>query len=125
MKKSIRLYISGLVQGIFFRSFVKENAEKYSQSFSKEIHRIIIHGVLHLLGYKDGTSKEKIQMTKKEKSDLIEELFKKGEPIDQALRKGVQDALRRHKQAGNPVCEQRDGKIIWVQPEDIDVDEAK
>ncbi|MBS3078454.1 acylphosphatase [Candidatus Pacearchaeota archaeon] len=28
MKKSIRLYISGLVQGIFFRSFVKENAEK-------------------------------------------------------------------------------------------------
>ena len=28
MKKSVRLYISGLVQGIFFRSFVKENAEK-------------------------------------------------------------------------------------------------
>ena len=28
MKKSIRLYISGLVQGIFFRSFVKENAER-------------------------------------------------------------------------------------------------
>ncbi|NCO18285.1 acylphosphatase [Candidatus Pacearchaeota archaeon CG09_land_8_20_14_0_10_30_9] len=28
MKKSIRLYISGLVQGIFFRSFIKENAEK-------------------------------------------------------------------------------------------------
>lgn len=28
MKKSIRLYISGSVQGIFFRGFVKENAEK-------------------------------------------------------------------------------------------------
>ena len=28
MKKSVRLYISGLVQGIFFRGFVKENAEK-------------------------------------------------------------------------------------------------
>ena len=28
MKKSVRLYISGLVQGIFFRSFVKENAER-------------------------------------------------------------------------------------------------
>ena len=30
MKKSIRLYISGIVQGIFFRNFVKENAEKYN-----------------------------------------------------------------------------------------------
>ena len=29
MKKSVRLYISGIVQGIFFRNFVKENAEKY------------------------------------------------------------------------------------------------
>ncbi|MBS3084738.1 acylphosphatase [Candidatus Pacearchaeota archaeon] len=27
MKKSVRLYITGLVQGIFFRGFVKENAE--------------------------------------------------------------------------------------------------
>ena len=30
MKKSIRLYISGTVQGIFFRNFVKENAERYN-----------------------------------------------------------------------------------------------
>ncbi len=30
MKKSIRLYIKGTVQGIFFRSFIKENAEKYN-----------------------------------------------------------------------------------------------
>jgi acylphosphatase len=28
MKKSVRLYIIGSVQGIFFRSFVKQNAEK-------------------------------------------------------------------------------------------------
>lgn len=28
MKKSVRLYIDGAVQGIFFRNFVKENAEK-------------------------------------------------------------------------------------------------
>ena len=30
MKKSVRLYIKGLVQGIFFRSFIKTNAEKYN-----------------------------------------------------------------------------------------------
>jgi acylphosphatase len=29
MKKSVRLYIDGTVQGIFFRGFVKENAERY------------------------------------------------------------------------------------------------
>ena len=28
MKKSVRLYITGSVQGIFFRQFVKDNAEK-------------------------------------------------------------------------------------------------
>ena len=30
MKKSMRIYISGTVQGIFFRNFVKENAERYN-----------------------------------------------------------------------------------------------
>ena len=29
MKKSVRLYINGIVQGIFFRNFIKENAEKF------------------------------------------------------------------------------------------------
>ncbi len=28
MKKSVRIYISGTVQGVFFRGFIKENAEK-------------------------------------------------------------------------------------------------
>ncbi len=28
MKKSIRLYLSGTIQGVFFRGFIKENAEK-------------------------------------------------------------------------------------------------
>ena len=30
MKKSIRVYITGNIQGIYFRSFIKENAEKYN-----------------------------------------------------------------------------------------------
>jgi len=30
MKKSVRLYIEGVVQGIFYRSFIKENAERYN-----------------------------------------------------------------------------------------------
>ncbi len=30
MKKSVRVYIDGTVQGVFFRAFVKENAERYN-----------------------------------------------------------------------------------------------
>ncbi|MFH1801267.1 MAG: acylphosphatase [archaeon] len=30
MKKSVRIYIEGIVQGLFFRAFVKENAERYN-----------------------------------------------------------------------------------------------
>ena len=29
MKKSVRIYIDGSVQGVFFRAFIKENAERY------------------------------------------------------------------------------------------------
>jgi probable rRNA maturation factor len=42
---------------------VKENAEKFSKSFENELHRVIIHGVLHLLGYKDKTKAAKEEMT--------------------------------------------------------------
>ena len=45
---------------------VKINAREYGQSFSKELARIIIHGILHLLNYDDATSNEKIRMTEKE-----------------------------------------------------------
>jgi hypothetical protein len=43
--------------------------------------------------------------------------------ITAALRKGVREALRKHKRAGNPICEWRDGKIVWIPPEKIPVDE--
>ncbi len=29
MKKSVRLYVEGTVQGVFYRAFIKENAERY------------------------------------------------------------------------------------------------
>ena len=39
--------------------------------------------------------------------------------VEDALTKAVSDALRRHRQAGNPVPEWRDGKVRWVPPEEI------
>ena len=45
---------------------VRNNAKQYNQAFTKELSRIIIHGSLHLLNYKDKTPQEKIKMTEKE-----------------------------------------------------------
>jgi hypothetical protein len=40
-----------------------------------------------------------------------------------ALRQAVQEALLRHKLAGNPLAIWRDGKVVWIAPEDISVGE--
>ena len=42
-----------------------------------------------------------------------------GHLIDEALRQGVREALRRHKERGNPVVIERDGKIVWVRAEEL------
>ena len=46
-------------------------------------------------------------------------LHEDGHLIDDALRQGVRDALLRHKERGNRVVVERDGKILWVRPEDL------
>jgi hypothetical protein len=45
--------------------------------------------------------------------------------IERALVRAVQAALLRHKQAGNPVAVWRDGKVVWIAPEDIPVTAEK
>ncbi len=55
----------------------------------------------------------------KAKPKDITKIFKDEKLISKALRKGVRDALRQHKQAGNPVIVWRDGKAVWIAPEDI------
>lgn len=45
---------------------VKENAEKFNVPFKDELHRVMIHGVLHLCGYKDKDKKRKQIMREKE-----------------------------------------------------------
>jgi hypothetical protein len=50
-------------------------------------------------------------------------IFKEGTLIDAALTEGVLEALKRHKQLGCPVVEWRNGKTVWVAPEDIRIPE--
>ena len=47
-------------------SRAEENAQKFNESFEKEIARLIIHGSLHLVGYEDNTSVSKNKMTNME-----------------------------------------------------------
>jgi rRNA maturation RNase YbeY len=45
---------------------IRDNAKRFNTSISRELHRVIFHGILHLCGYKDKTVMEKKKMTKKE-----------------------------------------------------------
>ena len=61
-----------LIGGDIFISIerIKENANTFSVPFEEELHRVMIHGVLHFLGYKDKTSTEKKAMRNKEDESL-------------------------------------------------------
>ena len=45
---------------------IRENAAKFGVTEANELHRVIIHGALHLLGYKDKSPADKKKMTLKE-----------------------------------------------------------
>lgn len=57
-----------LINGDLYISIdkVRENAVEYGQEFNMELHRVIIHGVFHLLGYGDSSPNEETVMRKKE-----------------------------------------------------------
>lgn len=54
---------------------VRENAAKFNISETDELHRVIIHGALHLLGYTDKSVVTKKKMTQKEDEYLAKRLF--------------------------------------------------
>jgi hypothetical protein len=56
------------------------------------------------------------------RSKDADRLFGQVKLMDRALAEGVREALRFHKRIGNPVARWRGGKVVWVQPEDIQVD---
>ncbi len=49
---------------------VRSNAEIYKVTFQEELHRVIIHGILHLLGFYDKTKSEQKEMTENENLNL-------------------------------------------------------
>lgn len=49
---------------------VRENAKTFKQPFSRELRRVMAHGLLHLLGFKDKTPVQSAQMRRKEEACL-------------------------------------------------------
>ena len=50
-------------------------------------------------------------------------VFEDDEKISQSMGRAVQNALRMHKLLGQPIVIWRDGKVVWVPPEEIELEE--
>lgn len=64
--------VGKIISGDIFISIerVKENASEYNVTFNEELNRVMIHGVLHYLGFKDKTEEEQILMRNEENNAL-------------------------------------------------------
>jgi rRNA maturation RNase YbeY len=62
-----------LINGDIFISVerVEDNATDFKVSFNDELHRVMIHGVLHYMGFKDKTIDEKLAMRNAENTALL------------------------------------------------------
>lgn len=61
-----------VLEGDIFMSIerIRENATNHEESFQNEFHRVVAHGVLHLIGFNDKTEDEQKVMTEKEDACL-------------------------------------------------------
>jgi rRNA maturation RNase YbeY len=69
--------VEGDIVGDIFISIdrIRENGDKFKSGETNELHRVIIHGALHLLGYTDKSVVTKQKMTQKEDEYLAKRNF--------------------------------------------------
>ncbi len=53
----------------------------------------------------------------------LESLLEQDDLIEQAMQTAVREALRIHKAARNPIATWRDGQVVWLQPEEVTLEE--
>jgi len=58
-------------------------------------------------------------MKPQKNEDKISQIMNDSEMVRKIIQSGINDALLKHKQAGNPVCGLKNGKVFWVEPKDI------
>ena len=54
---------------------IEENAEDFGASFNDELHRVMVHGILHFCKYNDNTKADKKEIRKKEDFALLNRKF--------------------------------------------------
>ena len=71
--------MGNIISGDVFISIerVLENAKDFNVVFQDELHRVMIHGILHFCGYQDKTNEEKSVMSSKEDYYLSLRTFNK------------------------------------------------
>ena len=69
--------MGNLISGDIYISIprVKENADLFNTSFDNELHRVIIHGVLHYCGYKDKSNEQSLLCAVKKMNTSTLSLF--------------------------------------------------
>jgi rRNA maturation RNase YbeY len=65
-------YSEEVVEGDVFISIdrIRENARSFGTTAERELQRVMVHGLLHLMGYKDKSAEDQAQMTAKEEEHL-------------------------------------------------------
>lgn len=60
------------------------------------------------------------------KPEHLKDLFiSEAEAVDKALKRAVRHALLTHKRAGNPIAAWKDGKVVWIPPDEIIIPELE
>ena len=54
-----------------------------------------------------------------DKKTRPEDLYVDPEKMNEAMARAARDAYRLHKQSGQPIVVWRDGKVVWIPPEEI------
>jgi len=56
---------------------------------------------------------------KQQNEDRISKIMNDPERVRLIIQSAINDALLKHKQAGNSICELKNGKVVWIKPQDI------
>jgi len=62
-----------------------------------------------------------VSKNKNQTEDEISRIFNDADAVTLAIQAGIDAALLKHKQLGNPICVWRNDKVIWIAPENIQV----
>jgi hypothetical protein len=60
-------------------------------------------------------------MKNKRNDEEISKLFNDPDKLTIIIQSGIREALLKHKQAGNPICEWKDNKVVWISAENIPI----